>query len=163
MAGAELGFETNTCTIISASCPFRHTCCAGRFARTPGAALLFLHRGAKSAISASAISTGLGSSGVKNRSPSSLSPFPTRSYRVSKPFWSAMPSTCPCCSAPRNYSTPIASAPSPPSMHLMNPGTSMAPRSATLPPLASGGGRYEPNESPSYLFCSKCIESTTHK
>jgi len=38
----------------------------------------------------------------------------------------------------------------------------MAPRSATLPPLASGGGRYEPNESPSYLSCSKCIESTTH-
>jgi hypothetical protein len=32
-------------------------------------------------------------------------------------------------------------------MHLMNPGTSMAPPSATLPPLASGGGRYEPNES----------------
>jgi hypothetical protein len=47
-------------------------------------------------------------------------------------------------------------------MHLMNPGTSMAPRSATLPPLASGGGRYEPNESPSYLSCSICIESTTH-
>ena len=38
----------------------------------------------------------------------------------------------------------------------------MDPRSATLPPLASGGGRYEPNESPSYLSCSKCIESTTH-
>jgi len=38
----------------------------------------------------------------------------------------------------------------------------MAPRSATLPPLASGGGRYEPNESPSYLSCSICIESTTH-
>ena len=95
MAGAELGFETNTCTIISDSCPFRPTCCAGRFARTPGAALLFLHRGAKSAISASAISTGLGSSGVKNRSPSSLSPFPTRSYRVSNPFWIAMPSDVP--------------------------------------------------------------------
>jgi len=40
MAGAKLAFATNTCTIISASCPFRPTCCAGRFARTPGAALV---------------------------------------------------------------------------------------------------------------------------
>ena len=88
----------------------------------------FLHRGAKSVISASAISTGLGNSGMKNQSLSSLLPFPTRSYRVSKPFWSAIPSTCPCCLGIVSYSTHIESAPFPPSMYLMNLATSMAPR-----------------------------------
>ena len=79
--------------------------------------LYFLHRGAKSVISASAILTGLGGSGMKNRYRSSLLHFLTRSYRVLKPFWSAMPSTCPCCSGLGSYSTPIESAPSPPSMY----------------------------------------------
>ena len=114
-----------------------------------GCCFTFLHRGAKFVISASAISTGLGISGMKNLSRSSLLPFPTRSYRVSKPFWSAMLSVFPCCSELGSYSTPIESAPFPPSMYLMNLGTSMAPQSATLVPLASGGVHYEPNESPS--------------
>ncbi|MEZ7853278.1 MAG: hypothetical protein QMB42_05350 [SAR324 cluster bacterium] len=55
----------------------------------------------------------------------------------------------PCCSGLGTDSTPIDSAPSPPSMYLMNPGILMASRSVTLVPLASGGVRYETNESPS--------------